>query len=68
MRRCQGNIPVGAKVDEEMRVFIEGEAERLGVSVSELLRRLFITYRESRNENTACEHCGGATVIELSYS
>jgi len=68
MRRCQGNIPVGAKVDEEMRVFIEEEAERLGVSVSELLRRLFITYRESRAENTSCEHCGSATVIELSYS
>lgn len=68
MHRCQGSIPVGAKVDEEMRVFIEEEAERLGVSVSELLRRLFITYRESRAENTACEHCGSATVIQLSYS
>jgi len=51
-----------------MRAFIEDEAERLGISVSALLRRLFITYQESRAENTACEHCGSATVIQLSYS
>ena len=65
MHRCQGNIPVGTKVDEEMRVFIEQEADRLGVSVSELLRRLFIVYRESEAGNMACEHCGKREEIEL---
>lgn len=68
MNRCQGSIPVGTKVDESMRVFVEKESDRLGVSVSEFLRRLLIVYRESRAENTPCDHCGESVVIELTYS
>jgi hypothetical protein len=67
MNRCQGSIPVGAKVDRAMREFIEGEAERLGMTVSEFLRRLLIMYRESRAENTPCDHCGQPVVMELTY-
>ena len=67
MNRCQGSIPVGAKVDRTMREFIEDEAERLGMTVSEFLRRLLIMYRESRAENTPCDHCGQPVVIELTY-
>jgi len=67
MNRCQGSIPIGAKVDREMREFIEAEAERLGMTVSEFLRRLLIIYRESRAENTPCDHCGQPVVLELTY-
>ena len=55
-------------MDESMRVFVEKESDRLGVSVSEFLRRLLIVYRESRAENTPCDHCGESVVIELTYS
>lgn len=67
MNRCQGSIPVGAKVDRAMREFVDGEAERLGMTVSEFLRRLLIMYRESRAENTPCDHCGQPVVMELTY-
>lgn len=50
-----------------MRTFVEDECDRLGVTVSEFLRRVLIVYRESRAENTPCDHCGESVVIELSY-
>jgi hypothetical protein len=50
-----------------MREFVESEADRLGMSVSEFLRRVLIVYRESRVENTPCEHCGQPVVIELTH-
>lgn len=68
MSRCQGEIPVSTKVDRPMREFVEDEAARLGVSKTELLRRLLDTYRNSRAGNTPCEHCSEPVVIELSYS
>jgi hypothetical protein len=51
-----------------MREFVERESERMGLSVSEFLRRLLLMYRESRHENTACDHCGEPVVMELTYS
>jgi hypothetical protein len=68
MNRCYGNIPVGTKVDQPMREFVENESDRLGISVSEFLRRVLIIYRESRAENIPCDHCGQPAVIELTYS
>ena len=68
MNRCQGSIPVGTKVDQPMRSFVEDECDRLGVTTSEFLRRVLLVYRESRAENTPCDHCGEPVVIELSYS
>lgn len=68
MNRCQGSIPVGTKVDQPMREFVENEADRLGVTPSEFLRRVLLVYRESRAENTPCDHCGQPVVIELTYS
>jgi len=67
MNRCQGSIPVATKVDQPMREFVEAEADRLGITVSEFLRRLLLVYRESQAENTPCEHCGQPVSIELSY-
>lgn len=68
MNRCVGTISVGTKVDREMREFVENEADRLGVTPSEFLRRLLIEYRESRKGNRLCEHCEQQAVIELKYS
>lgn len=68
MNRCQGSIPVGTKVDRPMREFVESESDRLGVTPSEFLRRLLLVYRQSRAEDTACDHCGEPVVIELTYA
>jgi len=68
MNRCQGSIPVGTHVDRSMREFVETQSERLGVTVSEFLRRLLLMYRQSRAENTACDHCGEPVVMQLTYS
>lgn len=68
MSRCKGNIPVGTKVDRAMREFVESEADRLGVTISDFLRRLLLRYREIRAENAACDHCGQTVVMELTYS
>jgi len=50
-----------------MREFVESEADRLGVTPAEFLRRVLMVYRESRSENTPCDHCGKPVVIELTY-
>lgn len=68
MERCQGTIPVGTKVDRPMREFIEEEADRMGVTTSEFLRRLLLVYRRSRAGEAECEYCGGPIEIELSYT
>lgn len=68
MSRCQGSIPLSTKVDRPTREFIENEADRLGVTPTELMRRLIETYRESRSGNAPCEHCGEPVIIELTYS
>lgn len=46
-----------------MRQFIEDEADRLGVSRSELLRRLLDIYQASHQGRIECEHCGETEVI-----
>lgn len=48
-----------------MREFIEDEADRLGVTRSELLRRLFDVYLASQEGRIECEHCGEIEVINL---
>jgi len=68
MSRCQGSIPVATKVDRPMREFIEQESERLGVTTSEFVRRLFEVYRESRAGNARCDYCEEPVNIELTYT
>jgi len=65
MSNCFGNIPAGTKVDSSMREFIDAEAERLGVSNSEFMRRLLEFYRESRREQMDCPHCEDTVVMDL---
>lgn len=65
MSRCQGSIPVSTKVDKPMREFIEDEAQRLGMSRSELLRRLLEVYQDSQGGRMVCENCNEIEVIRL---
>lgn len=65
MAQCMGELPVSAKVDHEMHEFLEAEARRFGVSRSELVRRIFDTYRESRREQTKCPHCSNKVVMDV---
>lgn len=60
-----GEISVGTKTDQEMCEFVRSEAERLGVSRSEFLRRLMALYRESRRGEVACPHCGETVALDL---
>jgi hypothetical protein len=56
--RCQGTETVSAKVDDGMQSFLRREAKRLGVSRSEVVRRVFDTYRAGREGELSCPGCG----------
>jgi hypothetical protein len=65
MSTCQGDLPESTKVDGEMKEYIEGEADRLGVTKAEFHRRLLDLYRESRRENVECPHCAEKVKFDL---
>ena len=65
MAQCMGNVACGTKIDQSMREFLEDEADRLGVTKAELQRRLLDFYRESRQDDPNCPHCGDQITIDL---
>jgi hypothetical protein len=65
MSDCFGDTPNTAKTDREMSDFLSHRANEVGVSKSELLRRLFDHYRESRDGELDCPHCGENVTIKL---
>lgn len=65
MSQCMGDIPVSAKVDREMLEFLDGEADRLGITRAELMRRVFDLYRESRRETVDCPHCAETVKMDV---
>lgn len=65
MAQCMGDVPCGTKIDQAMREFLEDEADRLGVTKAELHRRLLDFYRESRETDTPCPHCGEDITVKL---
>ena len=65
MSNCLGDIAATTKIDRDMSEFIDGEAERLGVSKAEFHRRLLEFYRDSRREKMDCPHCSEAVVMDL---
>jgi hypothetical protein len=65
MSRCRGNITIASKIDKQMLDYIDAEADRLGVSRAEFLRRLLELYQSSRRENEACPECGTSVVFDL---
>jgi hypothetical protein len=60
-----GDVPCGTKIDRSMREFIDSEADRLGITRAELVRRILDFYRESRQEESNCPHCKTDITIPL---
>ena len=56
--RCMGQQTVSTKVDGGMQTFLRREAKRLDVSRSEVVRRIFDTYRTGREGELSCPDCG----------
>lgn len=48
-----------------MQDFLDDEADRLGVSKAEVLRRILDFYKESRESETNCPSCGTDITIPL---
>lgn len=65
MSDCLGNTPVAAKTDREMSRWLSERADELGLSKSELIRRLFEHYRESHAGKLDCPHCGDELRVSL---
>ncbi|MFC6938932.1 hypothetical protein ACFQE8_03030 [Salinirubellus sp. GCM10025818] len=65
MATCQGNHPITTKVDEQTRVLIDESADEIGVSRSELLRRLLNLYHQSENGELECPACSKTARIQL---
>ena len=65
MAQCHGELSCGARVDQSMQDFLDEEADRLGVSNAEVLRRILDFYRESRESETNCPDCGTDITIPL---
>jgi ribosomal protein L37AE/L43A len=60
-----GDLSVTTKTDREMRDYVSGEAERLGVTRAEFVRRLLDLYRESRREQVSCPHCSSTVKMDV---
>lgn len=65
MAECMGAVPLSTKVDKGMDNFLEAEAEQLGTTKAELLRRLLDFYRESTESETRCPDCDSGITISL---
>lgn len=65
MSSCLGDLPIGTKTDREMKQWVEAEADRLGITRAEFLRRVLELYQESRRENLECPHCGETVIMDV---
>lgn len=52
-----GNLTLSTNVDEGMRRFIEEEAEKRAITVTEVVRRILDLYRTSVEGELECAHC-----------
>ncbi|WP_161570007.1 hypothetical protein [Salinigranum halophilum] len=66
MATCQGDVPITTKVDEPMREFVDGLADGMDISRSELLRRLLELYHQSEEGDLACPACAQSVRIQAS--
>lgn len=65
MADCHGQIPTSTKVDEEMREYLQQEADERGVSCSEFIRRIFDAYRAVDEGGARCPDCGSELRFDL---
>jgi hypothetical protein len=65
MSACLGDVSVGTKADREMADFLRDRANVLGVTQSELIRRLFEHYRDGCHGDLVCPHCTNELRVRL---
>lgn len=58
-----GPHAVTSKVDEELKKFLDAEAERCGISRSEVIRAIFEDFYSSRQGELECPECGQELVF-----
>lgn len=63
--RCAGRETLSTKVDGEMREWVERRADAVGVTPTELLRRLLVFYQESRMDPVECPTCSEALDVSM---
>ena len=56
---------MGTKADMEMASFLREQANSLGVTQSELIRRLFEHYLDSVRGELVCPHCESEVRVRL---
>ena len=52
---CTGDVTMATKVDDEMRRYVEQEADRLEVSKAEFFRLLLVAYRDGSRRPTCIQ-------------
>jgi type II secretory pathway predicted ATPase ExeA len=65
MAECIGTVSVGTQTDREMARYVRDEANDLGISQAEFLRRLLEHYRDSRKGELACPECDEQLRVSL---
>jgi transposase-like protein len=65
MSETLGTTPISAKVSEDMTVFVDERATSLGITRSELVRRVLQHYRDSHDGQLTCPYCDGTLRVEL---
>jgi len=64
MTDCEGSIAVGAKVDAEMRDFLDDDADALGKYRADVIREALVQYVNLRCADFQCPHCNSAVSIQ----
>lgn len=63
--KCKGKNTVSARIDDNMKRFLDEEAERVGVSRAELIRLIHDWYAASRAGEMECPSCGERIEAEV---
>lgn len=58
-------VTASTKLDEQMVSFLDGQAESMGLTRAELLRRLAEHYRSATEDGLSCPHCKNEILIDL---
>lgn len=60
-----GTNSVGAGVDDDLASFLDDEAQRLGMTKTDVVRKILAFYQECRKGETPCPECGYDLEIEI---
>lgn len=65
MSDCMGAITVSTKTDRAMADFLQQQAEELGVTRAELVRRLFDHLQETEHGELVCPYCENELRLDI---